>query len=525
MTSFRISLVLAVLLPGLALADDYARCAAPHVVDKYQLLRRLSLDLRGKLPTMDEYAALDAGDSVPASTVPDYLATDGYRSMMRAYHEDLFWPNVSKVRLNNVNAALTKKVTDIAYRIASAARTNLYRGNADAPCADHEQVDFDPAFPGQFRPLVAAGEVDGWRMVTPYWDPTTPVKVCAYDAQETPTTVVSGKTLSCGYAGANSKKECGCGTNLSYCYASGGLSSGPILSSLREQLGRSVDELTVPGGAPYTNLITSTSAWENGPISFWQQNLAPNYSNTTAYDLQDATAENPSKAFTDPSWTKVDLKGAHAGVLTLPAYLLRFQTNRGRANRFRIDFRCTYFVPPDVMTPAPGCDPNAPDLTQRCNCQYCHGTLEPLAAYFANFSEAGTANLLASPNPLPVHDASCVGSKSTTCARFYITDATQPRAGYLIPYQFADAHADVAAHITEGPRALAQSAIDDGSFAQCTVQRVFSRFVKRDMLVAGASTDEAGLLIQLSQSFKDNNYSFSWLVQQVVNLPQYRSVR
>ena len=69
--------------------------------------------------------------------------------------------------------------------------------------------------------------------------------------------------------------------------------------------------------------------------------------------------------FGDDTWAPVDRKGLHAGVLTLPGYLLRFQTDRGRANRMRITMTCEYFVPPAKMEPAPGCQPDGNDLTKR----------------------------------------------------------------------------------------------------------------------------------------------------------------
>ena len=48
----------------------------------------------------------------------------------------------------------------------------------------------------------------------------------------------------------------------------------------------------------------------------------------------------------------VEAGPAHAGVLTSPAYLLRFQTHRARANRFHVSFLCQPFVAPDGGLPA-----------------------------------------------------------------------------------------------------------------------------------------------------------------------------
>ena len=213
-----------------------ATCDLPREVDKYQLLRRLSLDLRGRAPSYAEYTALDAAQSVDPSTIKAFLATDDFRLTMRRYHEELFWPNVSNVRLNNTNAQLIAQALKTGgppvSLLASNARANTYRGYPSVTtsthgrqCGDFEQTQFDPAFPGQFRVDPAAATVfkevqngktvtqEGYRLVHPYWDPvaTNVINVCAFDAQETPSVVIGGRTVSCGDAGANKRRQCGCG--------------------------------------------------------------------------------------------------------------------------------------------------------------------------------------------------------------------------------------------------------------------------------------------------------------------------
>jgi len=505
------------LVPAVASADDAsATCEEPHDLDKYQLLRRLSLDLRGEIPSLEEYDALDAEEVVPATTVQQYLETDEFRMTMRRYHELMFWPNVSNVRLNNQNALLGLKAGP-ALRIQAASRASLYRGDPDATCGDFQQTDFDPAYPGQFRPK--PGSPEGWRMVSPYWDPGNPVKVCAYDAQETKS--VGG--VECNTLAGNADKACGCGPNLDFCYAPSQAASKLILASLREQLARAVDDV-VTGGAPYTDLLLSTKAWQNGPIAFWKKNLAPNLSYSATYNVADPDEEVLAKDYLDETWTQVDRKGSHAGVLTLPAYLLRFQTDRGRANRFRITFMCEYFVPPAKLDPAPGCDPAANDLTQRCNCQYCHQKLEPLASYFGLFAEAGST-FMSEASGLPNPNMACKGKGSAFCKRFYVTDAMAHNPGALLSLQWADLHTEYQTNSEAGPRALAQSIVDDGTFAHCTVRKAFAHFVKRDMRAQGAETDELALLDSLADGFAKSGYSFPWLVQELVSLPQYRRVR
>src|SRR6185503_20774192 len=137
---------------GPAWADDPKACEEPHELDKYALLRRLSLDLRGQVPSIEEYDALDTVDAVPAETIQAYLESDDFRLAMRRYHEEMFWPNVSPVRLHNQNAVLSSTKETYAWRIPAANRGNTFRGDPDVGCDDYEQTFFDPAFPGEFRP-------------------------------------------------------------------------------------------------------------------------------------------------------------------------------------------------------------------------------------------------------------------------------------------------------------------------------------------------------------------------------------
>lgn len=553
-STVRIALLSALLCATAASAQVDAVCDQQHDIDKYQLLRRLSLDLRGQLPTYEEYSQLENQNDVPPAIVEAYLQSDGFRQTMRKYHEDMFWPNVSNVSLNNTNAQLVQRIGEPALSLSSTARRTLFRGDPDvntadagAQCGDFEtppdafldggtfQVD-----PNKTRktaiPLPDGGtrtvSQEGWRLVNPYWAPTTQVKVCSYDAQELATTTVGTKTLGCDNSLTNGRKECGCGPNLTYCY--GGNSQRVILDSMREQLGRAVDDVSV-GNKPYTNLVLSTTMYENGALAQWRRTLANNLSLTHVYGVADPNEEISNKAFTDTSWSAVDrgklpTREFHAGVLTLPAYLLRFQTNRARANRFRIDFECEYFVPPAQLTAQPGCVENTTELTSRCYCQSCHQTLEPLAAHWGQFVEAGTT-MMTDVTAWPRKDATCVNSRNSRCTRFYITASDADNPGSLIPYQYADPSSSnpyrkaVGDNIAAGPRKLVNEIIADHTFSRCTVKKLWSYFLKRDMHVVGAESEEAALLDSLATGFEQNSYSLPWLIEQVVSQPQYRRIR
>jgi hypothetical protein len=510
-----------------ASAEPLACSEAPEL-DKTRLLRRLSLDLRGTIPTVAEYEAAEKGEPIGDAAIDAQLAQAGFASRMRRYHEELFWPNVSNVRLAGVSATMNMPTGSGGYVIASQGKQRTFRGALGATCADVEQTAFDPAFPGEYRPINVTPDSsgvkrEGWRMVRPYWDPTTTIKVCAYDAQEGTTGKIGNQTVACNAPEAGNAPTCGCGPSLRYCYGPGSVSSTRILESLREQLGRAVDDVAVRD-RPYTDLVLSTKSWIDGRIAFWKTHLAPNLQISLTYNTADPTETVPAKDFTDTNWVEVDRKGLHAGVLTLPAYLLRFQTDRGRANRFRIAFMGEYFVPPAKLEPSPGCSPTSADLTQRCNCQYCHSKLEPLSAHFGLFAEAGTT-LMSDQTKFPRTNAACVGRDTGFCGRFYVTSDDAHRPGTLLPFQYADVHPEYMEAIEKGPRKVAQQIIADGTFARTTVRRMFAHLVKREMRVAGDASEEQALLDRLTKGFEASSYSLKWLVREIVKLPAYRRVR
>lgn len=534
------TLLVALCAAGLAHAQVAATCDAQREVDKYQLLRRLSLDLRGRIPTVEEFDALDAEATVPVATIKAYLASDDFRLTMRRYHEEHFWPNVTNVALNNVNAQLVQLGGTDIWAISSAGKRRQLRGATDIntalgqQCGDFEQTSFTQ--PG-FVPTVAGIRTsvvngvtikqEGWRYVTPYWDPTARLKVCAFDAMETASVTVGGRTIACNTPDGDGRAECGCGPGLAYCYGPANQVRAVVHAAMREQLMRMVDQVST-GGRPYTELLTARSAPTNGPLLFWKKNLAPHLSTTRVYAAPDPAEPTPTVDFTDTAWRTLDRGSAlHAGVLTTPAYLLRFQTNRARGNRFRVDFECESFVPPSQLeTPAAdGCSADSGDLTKRCTCRYCHRQLEPLASHWGQFAEAGTT-LMTDTTLFPRLRASCVNSTNAFCRRFFVTDDAADNPGALLPYQYADAqHADITQALAGGPRARVNAIVANGTFARCAVKRAWAAVMKREMRVAGTEVDELDTLDTLATGFSSNDYSLPWLFEQLVSQPAYRRVR
>jgi hypothetical protein len=506
---------------GAARADEDLVCDERHSIDPWQLVRRLSLDLAGSAPTIEQLEAVDAvaGDEAAleqylAELTDELVAGDGFRQATRRIHEAMLWPNIQNVRLSHQRVLLRPDDNDVL----------MINSNGRYPsgenCGNFRHTSFDPDFPDQFRPLPQNGNY-GWREVTPYWAPDTTVKVCAFEAQE----VNQAGGAACNTPEGTYEQACGCGAGLKFCWRQ--TSENDVRNALREQLLLAVDDATAEG-ADYTSIVLSTAAKQDGRISFWKRNLAPNVLTRKIWAEPDPEEEVLTKGYSDATWEDVERGPLHAGVLTLPGYLIKFQTGRGRVNRFRQAFQCQSFEPP-ATTEDEGCSDSSNDLTDRCTCRYCHSTLEPLAIGFERFAEAGST-LLAGAGGFPKQRDACAGSNSEFCKRFYVTGG--PRAGYLKPLEFAAKHDDYEARFDAGPRRVVKEAIWEdgeeggealtgaGSFAGCAARRAFVQYLRRT-----PTLEEEETIDELATSFAEGGFDYRGLVRAVVTNDAYRRIR
>ncbi|HZO12181.1 MAG TPA: hypothetical protein VFB62_02955 [Polyangiaceae bacterium] len=525
-----------------------------------QHLRRLSLDLRLRVPDYEEYEALGEG-AVSDAVVDAYLESDEFLEMVRRFHTDLLWSNVSNVSLSSIEARLVARGTERIFDFAGAVRRQTYRGIGSPPCADYPQVDYCTAADmqaglygcdgvGMPRKQDVAGfdvPVEGWVLVEPYWDPPSctqnvecasrqcsagscaPAKVCAFAAQENeywsaPPEPPSQQT-SCNFIGSPTRQGCGCGPNLRFCWEQS--VEVEIRAALSEQVDRLVEDVTV-GDLPYSALLTSRRAHYNGPLFHFKKYLAQMTSLNQTFNFQfEGDAPVPEEvSYADKSWVAVERAGVHAGVLTLPAFTLRFQTNRGRANRFRNAFMGQYFEPPAASVA--GCDAESNDVMKRCYCQHCHQVLEPMAAYFGQIAEAGSA-LISDRTVFPKEMPACAGgSQNILCRRFYVSTAGEENLGRLLPLQYAgddsEAHRQIEPNFDAGPAALAEQAIADGTFARTIVQHLWRYFMRREMDLSLGVEDESALLDELAAELASQD-DFVAIVRRIVSLEHYRRMR
>ncbi|MFN3202607.1 MAG: hypothetical protein ACE366_29720 [Bradymonadia bacterium] len=519
---------------GAQLANEGERCAPDEPeMSPHRYLRSVSLDVRGVVPTLEEYAALDAAlaempegeDQKVEGVLPwfeaqidTWMDTPEFTERVVRRHQALLWNNLSNVRLFNNNVNM-QRAGDLYYRANIGQR--LYRG-ARVACLD-EPAEFGPEGEVLFQTDENGVRREGWVWVNPYWAPESRIKVCAFDAQAAET---SPTGTDCGSSAAYRDTACGCGPDLQWCQYRG-QTNNAIVAGMAEAMKRRM-ALVAEASTPYIDLFRTRRTWINGPLAFFYRHQRK-ITGGLAFDpgpLPDYLI--PELEFTEAdTWVEVELPASHAGVLTDPAFLLRFQTNRARANRFYDAFLCQPFTPPDA--PLPVADEAAalePDLQRRAGCKYCHALLEPSAAYWGRWNEQGAGFL--DPQGYPQVRDDCLtcaqegGGCSADCRRYYVTqalsDAEAPYLGTLRAYLFRrDPHMR---NVEMGPELLALTAVADGRIPQCAATRTAEWLLGRDLDVK-----ESTWAAELSADFVYSDYSYRQLIKAVLTSSVYRRVR
>lgn len=345
-------------------------------LDKYAYFKRLSLDLRGTAPTWEEYQALEGGEDVSEAAIREMLSSAQFLDVMEGYHRDLLWANVSNFQYIQFPWDLSRSTVgpdDDRHTVLYLRRKGLYfRGgpgdqeNDAIPCG-HWPATFDD----QGRPEVTCEEGsgrcrEGWVWVEPYWNPGEPVKVCAFDAQEA---AMSNAGVSCNETGSRRDPGCGCGPGLAWCdYRDNDvnvqLEVGESLNGQMMQIIRWVIE----EDRPYYEVLTTRRSFINGALAHYYKYQMPL---AATVDLEPAPLDPlfiPEMSWDDPTWVPVLQGPEHSGILTSYGFLLRFQTNRSRVNRFYNAFLDSFFDA-SKGTGTSDCVDEGADLTKRCYCQ------------------------------------------------------------------------------------------------------------------------------------------------------------
>ena len=487
-------------------------------METLRYLRALSLDLRGTVPSADEIAAVKEAGEVPEAMIDEWLASEAFASQALRHHRKLLWNNIFNINFSQAGFRLTRTnqgpVEERLYWRRNRAR--LFRNGESVPCRN-EPAEFGPG--GAI--IQDADGLEGYVEVTPFWS-DTPIRVCAFDALENR---FSDAGNDCSGPGSNQDAGCGCGPELRWCTF--GNEDRDIQRSMADALDMVIFDI-FRNNRPYTELFTTRQAFVNGPLSFFWRHRT-NVSPGLAFEPKPLPLEMiPEKAYDAyDDWQEIELPAQHAGILTRPAFLIRFQTNRARANRFYDAFLCQPFNPPDGGLPvADEESARTPDLQLRAGCKYCHSLLEPAAAHWGRWAEQGISYL--NPLDFPKERADCIacarsGNCNRECRNFYITRAfseeEEASLGQLIAYQFRrDDHVQ---NVEVGPSLLALGAVASGQLTECTARRAGEWLLGRSL---DDALDEKWIE-ELARQFAFSDYSYRTLVKAIVTDERYRRVR
>ncbi|MBX7114649.1 MAG: DUF1585 domain-containing protein, partial [Myxococcaceae bacterium] len=246
-------------------------------------------------------------------------------------------------------AALTQQVLDSDGRVvsfvnptpvASAAFNQLDR--CDLTLLDNRGIK------GSYIARRGCLQRDGYTTAAaPYWDTSgaTTVTSCAIEAQ---TNAVNPATLSSCETGAfTSDRSCGCGQNFRRCeYAEGTTQvHASRVNAVNDEPLQIIDSV-VRRDEDYFNILTTRRSFMNSTLSsFYREKLGIGVwtvSPPTSLEAMPAIDDTGSAT----EWVEYTRDENASGVLTTPAYLLRFPTQRARVNEFYEAFLCKHFAPP-----------------------------------------------------------------------------------------------------------------------------------------------------------------------------------
>ena len=505
------------------LANPGLQCAPESdELSPSRLVRAWSLDITGSLP--DSEIVTNADETNLDSTVDALLESPEFAEQVVRHHRALLWNNVENVNIYSANATMqfAPDLDNVLYR---RNRSNFYRGQAELPCLD-EPATWDTSGALNYTTNPDGTIQEGWVEVTPYWEPWITQKVCAFDAQESEH---SPSGTACFSRDGWSDPNCGCGIDLKYCRPRGALALA-VVRSFGESIERTIRQWTLEDRS-YLELFRTREMWVNGPIVHFFK-YQTEFGGGVRMAPAPVYAEGlPDLHFTDTeTWVKVEVHDGHSGILTSPVYLLRFQTNRSRADRFYTNFLCQPFQPPDEGLPV-GDEEDAlnPDLQNRPGCEYCHGILEPAAAYWGRWTETG-GGYLAEDNGFSAFNTACFDCAvtgtpcSSACKDHYIVDPIHADEalymGWLKAYLFRDDTHKV--HVEQGPELLLlKSTVSEQSpFSKCTARQVIRHLLQRE-----PTTKEEEWVSELALQFVLSDFDYRALYRSVLRSDEYRRVR
>jgi hypothetical protein len=370
---------------------------------------------------------------------------------------------------------------------------------------------------------------EGYRMMRPYWSGGRLVKMCAYESQERTNSVYTGAICN---PSARIDASCGCGPQGLYCMPTQGRQS-PLATRAERKVREALNEeplrivaSVIGRDEDYYAAYTTRRSFMTGALSTLYREQSARMTGLMITPPA-AISTLPNVRYEDETWHEYVRGTEHAGVLTTPAFLGRFPTWRARINRFRTALLCRPFEPPAGGLPAPddACN-REPNLAQRCGCQHCHASIEPLGAYWGRWAERSSVFL--SPDTYPAYDPNCAQCAnmgqlcSARCRSHYVLatpDAYGSRyAGTL--YSALYRSREEMSNMERGPSALVAASLASGEMQACTVNTLWRRLIGRPM----NEQETQRVLPELQRGFDASRHNYRALVRAIVNAPAYRRI-
>jgi len=421
-------------------------------------------------------------------------------------------------------AALTNEVADEAGRVIAFSNPNttdkLERCTLSMPARDGVR--------GTFAAQRGCVQREGWVMApAPFWDKSGALEVaaCAIEAQQNLQNPVT--LASCEGSNFLGDRSCGCGERFRRCEPGDGSVFDARVAAINEEPLLITDSV-LRRDEDYAQILSTRRSFINGVLAaLYRDNQAPMSLAISAPLERQALPELPFTAPAD-EWVEYTRADHASGVLTTPAYLYRFPTQRARVAQFYDAFLCKSFAPPAAaVTPDPADVCNRENnLAKRCGCNYCHATIEPTGAHWGRYSERAAQYL--DPLRFPKFDAKCRdcalagnGTCDGECGNYVMQAYDGDGAsslGMLKSYLYRTVADEP--NVEGGPQLLAQRMLQTGDFERCVVTRVWREFLGRPM-----SVDEQKLyMAPLVDGFIDDGRNLKHLIRDVVLTDAYRRI-
>ena len=476
--------------------------------------RAVSLDVRGRPLSIEEVDALLAAGELDAATLDAWLASPDFGQQVVRHHQGLFLNNV----VFNIDPFRTlRDYGQFGFGVwYSYFLSPVHRGTGMTNCTDYEADVNELNQPQSWRMHWNGGRDEGAVDVQPWWDMDSTIRVCAYDAQ---LTEVSAAGNACDSYEGQFDTDCGCGPNLIWCTVDS--QQELVREGLSDAISQRVLEV-VNADEPYSEILTDPSRYVNGPmIEYYRNRSAFSTTLISPVPIEDLPDIAPDAADT---WVRVEGGDHLAGALTEPGWLLRFQTNRGRANRFFTEFLCGEFIPPESGIMEIAEENPTPDLSQKPVCMDCHTVLEPWAAYWGRWQEVGTLHY--DPADYPAYSEECAACgpncQDSFCRQNYLMRVRHPHEeayfGTLKSYVFLIGDAEE--HPDFGPALWADEITSDGRLARCAAEKAAIWLLGRP-----EQEIDPDLINGWAADFSASGLSYRALIRSIVTSPAYRSAK